>query len=161
MQKWNEIRGCSLLLQPKTCSKSMNNYLQEQKLFSYHIYNCFKFERKQNFVFFFFNLCHFELKSAPTQDKFLDFLQNTFQKLKMLPVHTKPPANFGAILFGGDLCCKHGSKFRPKLAKRFGVVCPSAIRSIHWKKAFWKHFQLCKVFCKSQGIYLKSELISS
>ena len=48
--------------------------------FSYHIYNCFKFEQTQRLHDF----CHFKLPSAPTQDKFLDFLQHDFSKLNLL-----------------------------------------------------------------------------
>ena len=53
-------------------------YQTHRKLFSYHMYNCFKFQPKRNFMLFFHDFSHFKLQSAPTQDKFLDFLKINF-----------------------------------------------------------------------------------
>ena len=53
-----------------------------QKLFWHHIYNRFKFRTYQNFHAFFEKFSHLKLKPAPTQDHFLDFLQNEFSHSK-------------------------------------------------------------------------------
>ena len=77
---------------------------------------------------FFGNFSHFKLKSVPTQDKFLDFLQNEFSHLKWFQ-----KAFFS--LNGG--ACPSGH-----------AQAQSACPPFKWKKAFWKHYERKNSFCK-------------
>ena len=74
--------------------------------------------------------CHFKLPSAPTQDKFLDFLQHDFSKLNLLQ-----KAFFFFHLNGGQALC--------------ACACPDGhAPPFKWKKAFWKYFECENSFCK-------------
>ena len=96
---------------------------------------------KAKFHAFFGKFSHFKLKSAPTQDKFLDFLQNEFSHLKW----------FQKAFFhwmGG---------------KRFALARARMGTHPHSneKKLFGNILSVKIHFVKSQGIYLESGLISA
>ena len=82
---------------------------------------------KAKFHAFFEKFSHLKLKPAPTQDKFLDFLQNEFS---------------------------HSNVFKKIVitwmwGKRFALARARMGTHLHsMKKSFWKHFECENSFCK-------------
>ena len=84
---------------------------------------------KEKFYAFFGKFSHLKLKSAPTQDKFLDFLQNEFS-------HSK--------YFQKAFFIWMGVRAHPGTRKRKALAPHS-----NEKKAFWKHYERENSFCKT------------
>ena len=83
---------------------------------------------KAKFHAFFEKFSHLKLKPAPTQDKFLDFLQNEF-------LHSKCFQKAFFLLEWGESALR--------------LRVPGWARTlIQLKKAFWKHFECENLFCK-------------
>ena len=117
------------------------SYRAHQKLFSYHIYKPLHISNKAKFHSFFGKFSHLKLKSAPTQDKFLDFLQNEFSHLKWFQkafFHWMGGKRFALAR------ARMGTHPHSMTKKLFGNIMSVKIR-----------------FVKSQGIYLESGLISA
>ena len=83
---------------------------------------------KAKFHAFFEKFSHWKLNPAPTQDKFLDFLQNEFSHSKC----------FQKVFFSLEWECV------PIRARASAKRLPP----IQVKKAFWKHFEIENKFCK-------------
>ena len=111
------------------------SYRTHQTLFSYHIYNRFKFQPKQNFMHFLGTSAILSWNKHRLKINSLTFLQNEFS-------HSKCFQKVFSFKWGAS-------------ALRFRV--PGWARTpIQWKKAFWKHFDCENSFCKKVKEFILS-----
>ena len=98
---------------------------------------------KAKFHPFFETFSHWKLKPAPTQDKFLDFLQTEFSHSKCLQKDLSRHVNL-------PLAQKIPPKFTWMGGKRFALASAQMVTHPHLsaKKAFWKDFEYEDSFCK-------------
>ena len=120
--------------------KKPNIYLIKRTKNYFHITSTIASNFNQSKIsWFFHDFSHFKLQSAPTQDKFLDFLQNEFSHSKCFQ------KAFFSLEWGAS-------------ALRLRV--PGWARTpIQWKKAFWKHFECENSFCKKVKEFILSRCL--
>ena len=122
--------------------KKPNIYLIKRTKNYFHITSTTASNFNQSKIsWFFHDFSHFKLQSAPTQDKFLDFLQHDFSKLNLLQK---------AFFIWMGVRSHPGTRKRKALAPHSN------------EKMLFGNILSVKIhFVKSQGIYLESGLVSA
>ena len=110
------------------------------------MWNCFKVEPKQTFLLF-LNMSHFELQPNPTQDEFLEFLQNTLWIWKRF--QTEFFQRMGMRALSGP---RKRNALAPHSLKKFGL---KAILNSKYVLQKVKEFILSRVWLKFKMAHIQ------